>query len=204
MIQLMKKALMIGLLLGTICFAQKGGAASTAANSADASGTQAASSGTSIRTPLVVGGFLGFGSGTGVGAERGLGLYQVEPIIGLWYPHLGFLRVGYGFYDYSSKTEDTKYEVEHTDLDIKLGVHLLGEVYVTGMYSRVSELSDIGDVAWNEWGVGGGSMLLFFSKTMLYAEVCYRWVLKHYDPFQDKSIKGGRVQMNIGFAAYVY
>lgn len=197
MIQLTKKVFLMCLLLGALAFAQNGASASAAS-------APAAPAGASVRTPLVLGGFLGFGSGTGVGAERGLGLYQVEPVIGLWYPRLGFLRVGYGFYDYNSKTDDGKYEVEHSDLDIKLGIHLQGEVYVTGMYSRVSELSDIGDVAWNEWGAGIGSNLLMFSKTMVFAEVCYRWVLKHYDPFQEKSIKGGRIQMNIGFAAYVY
>ncbi|WP_109734127.1 hypothetical protein [Fibrobacter sp. UWR1] len=189
---------MICLLLGAIAFAQTGAATMAAGNG------NAAPASTGIRTPLVLGGFLGFGSGTGVGAERGLGLYQVEPILGLWYPRLGFLRVGYGFYDYNSRTEDTKYEVEHSDLDIKLGVHLLGELYVTGTYSRVNELSDVGDIAWNEWGLGGGSLLNLFSKTLLFAEVGYHWVLKHYDPFQKKSIKGGRIQMNIGFAAYVY
>ena len=50
-----------------------------------------------IRTPLFLGGALGFGSGTGVGASQGLGLRQIEPMIGVWYPGLGFLRVGYGF-----------------------------------------------------------------------------------------------------------
>ena len=44
-----------------------------------------------IRTPLILGGALGFGSGTGVGTERGIGLYQIEPMIGIWYPGLGVL-----------------------------------------------------------------------------------------------------------------
>ena len=43
-----------------------------------------------IRTPLFLGGALGFGSGTGVGASQGLGLRQIEPMIGVWYPGLGF------------------------------------------------------------------------------------------------------------------
>lgn len=194
---LVKRIFLVCLFLGSLCFAQDGAAAAGAS-------APAAGSGTSVRTPLVLGGVLGFGSGTGVGGDRGLGLYQVDPIIGLWYPHLGFLRVGYGFYDFTSRDENARYKVEHSNFDVELGIHLLGEIYLTGSYSRVGELSDMGDVAWNEWGVGGGSMLNLFSKTILFAEVGYRWVLTHYDPFQDKSIHGGRIQMNIGFVAYVY
>ena len=73
-----------------------------------------------------------------------------------------------------------------------------------GSYSRVKELSDLGDVAWNEWGASFGSLLYIFSKTLLFAEVGYRWVLSHYDPFLEKKVHGGRLQMNIGFAAYVF
>ena len=42
----------------------------------------------SIHVPIFLGGALGFGSGTGVGKERGLGLRQIEPMIGFWYPGL--------------------------------------------------------------------------------------------------------------------
>lgn len=163
-----------------------------------------APAGTPVRTPVILGGILGFGSGTGVGADRGLGLYQIEPVIGLWYPRLGFFRVGCGFYSYYAEDDDAKYDVEHSDLDMELGVHLLGEIYVVGGYSRVKELSDVGDVAWNEWGVGAGTVLNIFSKSMLFAEVWYRRVLDHYDPFLDKNIHGSRIQLNLGFSVYVY
>lgn len=160
---------------------------------------------TGLRTPLFLGGVLCFGSGAGVGMERGLGLRQVEPMIGAWIPSLGFLRFGYGFFDFRESAEnEDDYEVEHSDFDIEFGLHLLGEVYVVGSYSRVKELSDIGDVAWNEWGAGFGSVLNIFSKTSLFADISYHWVLSHYDPFVDKKVSGSRLQFNIGFAVYVY
>lgn len=126
-------------------------------------------------------------------------------MIGVWFPGMGFLRVGYGFFDFEEdddKNED--YKVEHSDFDIELGVHLLGQLYLMGNYSRVKELSDLGDVAWNEWGAGFGSMLNLFARAMFFAEVSYRWVLEHYDPFVDKKVSGSRLQFNLGFATYVF
>ena len=178
-----------------------GGAFAQSAGSTGASGSQA---GSGVRLPFIVGAALGFGSGTGVGTDRGLGLRQIEPMIGAWYPGIGFLRVGYGFFDYSAEAEEGQdTEVEHSDFDIELGVHIMSELYVVGNYSRAKELSDEGDVAWNEWGLGFGSLLNIFSRTMLFAEVSYRWVLEHYDPFQDKKVSGSRIQLNLGFSAYL-
>jgi hypothetical protein len=158
-----------------------------------------------IHVPFFVGGALGFGSGTGVGKERGLGLRQIEPMIGLWYPGLGLLRAGYGFFDYSEKPDDGKEtDIEHSDFDIEIGVHLLGQLYLMGGYSRSKELSDLGDVAWNEWAIGCGSILSLFGKAMLFAEITYRWVSDHYDPFLNESVEGTRLQFNIGFATYLY
>lgn len=158
-----------------------------------------------IRTPFFAGGALGFGSGTGVGSDRGIGLRQIEPMLGIWYPGLGVFRVGYGMYGYNEDAaDDEDYDVDHSEFDIELGLHLLGEFYLMGNYSRVKELSDLGDVAWNEWGAGFGSILFIFSKTMMFAEIGYRWVLTHYDPFLDKKVHGGRLQMNVGFAVYVF
>lgn len=158
-----------------------------------------------IRTPLIVGGALGFGSGTGVGSERGVGLRQIEPMVGVWYPGLGVFRVGYGLFSYCEESDDEKdYDIDHSEWDFELGAHIFGNAYVMGSYSRVKELSDLGDVAWNEWGASFGSLLYIFSKTLLFAEVGYRWVLSHYDPFLEKKVHGGRLQMNVGFAAYVF
>lgn len=168
-------------------------------------GASTGASTTGIHYPFFVGGALGFGSGTGVGADRGIGLRQIEPMLGIWYPGLGYFRVGYGFFDYEEDADDGEdYEVEHSDFDLELGVHVFNILYVTGSYSRVKELSDLGDVAWNEWGAGFGSLLNIFAKSMLFAEISYRWVLDHYDPFLDKKVSGSRLQFNIGFAAYVY
>ncbi|MBR4559661.1 MAG: hypothetical protein IKO21_08870 [Fibrobacter sp.] len=158
-----------------------------------------------VRVPLIVGGALGFGSGTGVGSDRGIGLRQIEPMIGVWYPGMAFFRVGYGMYGYEEDFEDGKdYEVDHSELDFELGAHLFGLLYLMGSYSRVKELSDLGDVAWNEWGAGFGSILFVFAKAMLFTEVGYRWVLTHYDPFLDKKVHGGRLQLNIGFTSFVF
>lgn len=188
------------LLCGGLVFGQ--GTTSPAAMSGAEGG---ASSPTALRAPLFLGAALGFGSGTGVGTDRGLGLRQIEPMIGLWYPGMGFARIGYGFFDYNESSENKEnYEVEHSDFDVEVGIHLFGLLYAMGTYSRVKELSDLGDVAWNEWGAGFGTVLSFFAKSLLFAEVEYRWVLDHYDPFQDKSVDGSRLQFNIGFVAYVF
>ena len=157
-----------------------------------------------IRTPLILGGALGFGSGTGVGSDRGIGLYQIEPMIGAWYPGIGFLRVGYGFFEYQEEADHEKYEIDHSMFDVELGLHAMSVFYLLGSYSRAKELSDLGDIAWNEWGAGFGSLINIFATTMLFAEVSYRWVLEHYDPFMGKEVKGSRLQLNLGFAAYVF
>ena len=173
--------------------------------SALAQGAPEASQTTGIHYPLFLGGAVELGACTGVGTERGLGIRELEPMLGIWYPSVGFFRVGYGFYDYDESPEKgDSYKVEHSDLDIELGIHLLGEIYVTGVFSKVKELSDLGDVAFHEWGLGVGSLLNIFSKTMLFAEIGYRFVLEHYDPFLEKDVSGSRWQFNLGFAAYVY
>lgn len=175
------------------------------ATSAAAAPANPAAGSMSFLTPFFLGGALGFGSGTGVGTERGLGLRQIEPMIGLWYPGLGFLRVGYGFFDFEEDAEKGEdYKVEHSDFDVEVGLHLLGLFYVVGNYSRARDLSDMGDVSWNEWGVGFGSIINIFAKTMLFADVSYRWVLEHYDPFLDKDVSGSRIQLNLGFAAMIF
>jgi len=193
-----KVNVLFAVLLG-IFLACGGAFAQTSSGTPDASGT------VGIRTPLFIGGALGFGSGTGVGTSKGLGLRQIEPMIGVWYPGVGFLRAGYGFFDYDEEdSSGDDYKIEHSDFDIEVGGHLFGILYLMGSYSRAKELSDLGDVAWNEWGLGFGSVISMFSKTMLFSEVSYRWVRDHYDPFMDKNVSGSRLQFNIGFAAYLY
>lgn len=196
------KVLMVAL---AFCLGSSFAQASADATSAAAAPADPAAGSMSFLTPFFLGGALGFGSGTGVGTERGLGLRQIEPMIGLWYPGLGFLRVGYGFFDFEEDAEKGEdYKVEHSDFDVEVGLHLLGLFYVVGNYSRARDLSDMGDVSWNEWGVGFGSIINIFAKTMLFADVSYRWVLEHYDPFLDKDVSGSRIQLNLGFAAMIF
>lgn len=203
----MKKILAIVLFGISLALAQAAGSvpASGASGASSAGAGDVGNGTTGIRTPFFLGGALGFGSGTGVGSERGLGLRQIEPMIGVWFPGIGYLRVGYGFFDYQEDDDgEDKYEVEHSDFDVELGLHFMGFLYAKGSYSRVKELSDLGDVAWNEWGAGFGSVINIFAKSMLFAEVEYRWVLEHYDPFLEKDVNGSRLQMNIGFVVYVF
>ncbi|MCF0216162.1 MAG: hypothetical protein HUK21_06780 [Fibrobacteraceae bacterium] len=169
------------------------------------SGAMSVPATTGIHTPFFIGGALEFGSGTGVDSDRGIGFREIEPMAGIWYPGVGFLRVGYGFYDYDEeKDEEKNIKVEHSDMDIELGIHLFGMAYILGTFSRSKDLSDLGDVAWNEWGAGFGTMLNIFSKTILFAEMSYKWVLDHYDPFLEKKISGTRIQFNLGFSVYVW
>lgn len=191
----MKLFLSLLFLLSALAFSQEGSALSAS--------TGGFFSG--LHTPFIVGGALGFGSGTGVGNDRGIGLRQIEPLIGIWYPGLGYFRVGYGLYGYSGKADnEDSYDVDHSEMDFELGLQIFGDVYVMGNFSRVKELCDLGDIAWNEWGTGVGTLFSIFSRTMLFAEIGYRWVLNHYDPFMKKKVDGGRIQLNVGFAAYVY
>lgn len=212
----MKRFLAVILFGAAIVFAQTAGRASTPGYAGGVSGGAAASESpygetvtsapaVGIRTPFFLGAALGFGSGTGVGSERGLGLRQIEPMFGFWFPRLGFVRFGYGFFDYQEEAEDKdRYKIEHSNFDVDLGLHIFGDLYLMGNYSRAKELSDLGDVAWNEWSAGFGTLLNLFSKTLLFAELQHRWVLEHYDPFLEKTVSGTRLQLNIGFAVYVY
>jgi len=164
-----------------------------------------AGSGLNTRLPLFLGGSFGLGSGAGVGDGHGVGVCQIKPTLGAWMPGLAFARLGYGFSSYEERDgENKKTEVETSDFSIDLGVHLLSEFYVMGSYSRVSALSENGDIAWNEWGVGFGTFWIVFTRTFLTLDIGYRWVREHYDPFIDKDVSGGRLQMNLGFAVFVY
>jgi hypothetical protein len=204
----MKKILLGAVCALMFCFgtvaAQTNSSGASAASASSGAASQASQT-TGIHTPLFLGSALGFGTGTGVGSERGVGLRQIEPMFGIWFPHVAFFRAGYGFFDFDGEGEDgSETEIEHYNLDVELGVHVFGDLYVVGNFSRAKELSDVGDVSWNEWGAGFGTIFSIFSKTMLFADVGYRWVLDHYDPFLNKNVSGSRLQMNLGFITYIY
>lgn len=184
-------------------FAQLNSGGATAFN--PLSSTVPAGAGTNMRWPLILGGSFGLGAGAGVGDGHGVGICQIKPMIGAWMPGLAFVRLGYGFSSYEEKDDDGyKSEVESSDFSVDLGVHLLSEFFVKGSYSRVSALSEKGDVAWNEWSAGFGTFWIVFSRTFLTLDIGYHWVLEHYDPFIDKDVSGGRWQMNLGFSVFVY
>lgn len=192
------------LLSVTASFAQRVPAANTPTIS-NPLGQSSAGTGPSMQWPLFLGGSLGFGSGAGVGDGHGVGVCQIKPMIGAWMPGLAFVRLGYGFSSYEEKdSDDNKNEVKTSDFSVDIGAHLLSEFYLTGSYSRVSALSENGDIAWNEWSAGFGTFWVVFSRTFLTLDIGYHWVLEHYDPFLDKDVSGGRWQMNLGFSVFVY
>lgn len=157
-----------------------------------------------MRFPVILGGSFGIGSGAGVGDGSSVGLCNVRPILGAWIPGIAFLRLGYGFSSYEERDAESKNEVETSNFSVDVGAHLFSEFYVMTSYSRVNALSANGDIAWNEWSVGFGTFWIVFSRTLLTLDIGYHWVRKHYDPFIDKDVSGGRMQMNIGFAIFVY
>ena len=190
---------------GTASFAQGLSNGSSSAVSNPLASAAPAGNGMGMRMPLFLGGSFGLGSGAGVGDGHDVGICQIRPMIGAWLPGVAFVRLGYGFSSYEERdNEDRKNDVETSNFSVDLGAHLLSEFYVMGSYSRVSALSENGDIAWNEWSVGFGTFWIVFSRTFLTLDIGYHWVRKHYDPFIDKSVKGGRFQMNLGFAVFVY
>ena len=200
-------ALVVALVLvgGTVSFAQGVSKGSSSVISNPLGSTAPAGNGMAMRMPLFLGGSFGLGSGAGVGDGHDVGICQIRPMLGAWLPGVAFLRLGYGFSSYEERdNEDRKNDIETSNFSVDLGAHLFSEFYVMGSYSRVSALSENGDIAWNEWSVGFGTFWIVFSRTFLTLDIGYHWVRKHYDPFIDKNVKGGRFQMNLGFAVFVY
>lgn len=158
-----------------------------------------------MQLPLFVGGSFGIGSGAGVGDGSDVGLCQIRPTIGAWFPGIAFLRLGYGFSSYQEvDDDDNKNKVKTSNFSVEAGMHLLSEFYIAGSYTRANALSEKGDISWNEWSAGVGTFWAVFSRTVLTFDIGYHWVLEHYDPFIDKKVSGGRFQMNLGFIVYVY
>jgi len=200
-------ALVVALVLvgGTVSFAQGVSKGSSSVISNPLGSAAPAGNGMAMRMPLFLGGSFGLGSGAGVGDGHDVGICQIRPMLGAWLPGVAFLRLGYGFSSYEERdNEDRKNDIETSNFSVDLGTHLFSEFYVMGSYSRVSALSENGDIAWNEWSVGFGTFWIVFSRTFLTLDIGYHWVRKHYDPFIDKNVKGGRFQMNLGFAVFVY
>jgi len=169
----------------------------------DAATTSANTTGNKM--PFVLGGVLETGSGVLANGDHGIGLIRVTPMIGAWINGLGYLRLGYGFNNYvQDPDEGEKREIEQRDFSAQLGISLGFGPYLQGSYTRTKNLSDAGDVAWNEYGLGLGSFFQLGIKSALVFEIEYRFISEHYDPFEKETISGTRLQMNIGFVVYVY
>lgn len=157
------------------------------------------------KLPIIVGGTIETGTGVMADDEQGTGIVRITPQIGAWIMGLGYFRVGYGLYNFTvHPDEDEKETVRHRDISLQLGIALGTGPYLEGSYTRAKNLCDLGDVAWNEWGVGLGTMFNIGASSALVMELEYRWVLSHYDPLQEEKINGSRLQLNLGFVVYVY
>lgn len=156
------------------------------------------------KLPFVVGGTIETGTGVMADDEEGTGIVRITPQVGAWIMGLGYFKVGYGLYNFTIHPDDAEKEtVRHRDISFQLGV-ALGGPYLEGSYTRAKNLSDIGDVAWNEWGVGIGTMFNIGASSALVMELEHRWVISHYDPLIEEKVNGSRLQLNIGFVVYVY
>lgn len=155
--------------------------------------------------PFVVGGTVDVGTGVMNDDENGAGIVRITPFVGAWLQGLGYLRVGYGLYDFESNPDGgEKVSVEHRDFSVMLGVTVFSGPYIQGSYTRAKNLSKIGDVSWNEFGVGLGTNFILSASAALVTEIEYRWVLSHYDPILEETVSGSRLQLHFGFVVYVY
>lgn len=157
------------------------------------------------KLPIIVGGTIETGTGVMADDEEGTGIVRITPQVGAWIMGLGYFRVGYGLYNFTVHPDDAEREtVKHRDISVQLGIALGTGPYLEGSYTRAKNLSDIGDVAWNEWGVGLGTMFNIGASSALIMELEHRWVISHYDPIIEEKVNGSRLQLNFGFVVYVY
>lgn len=194
----MNKNLVISL-LWLSCFAFSQGATQTPESLASVASPAA------NKVPIIVGGLLETGSGLMADGTDGIGLVRITPIVGVWLNGLGYFRLGYGLYNYSQEPDDgEKISVKHRDFSAQLGLSLGLGPYLQASYTRAKNLSDLGDVAWNEYALGLGTLFQIGVKSAFVTEVEYRWVLSHYNPFAQETVSGSRLQINLGFVVYVY
>lgn len=159
------------------------------------------------KLPFVIGGVAETAYGTLDDGTDGAGLNRMTPFVGAWINGIGYCRIGYGFYNYfRTPSEGDRLSVRGRTLNGTLGVSLggPGRPYLIGSFSRARKLSNIGDVTWNEWGIGGGTTFQILPTSAIVAELEYRWIRPHYDPVESERIKGTRLQFNLGFVIYVY
>ena len=159
------------------------------------------------KLPLVVGGVAETGYGILNDGTDGAGLNRMTPFIGAWINGIGYCRLGYGMYNYSRTDADGEHlSVRSRAFSATLGASLggPGKPYLIGSFTRSKQLANVGDVTWNEWGVGGGATFQIVSTAAIVTELEYRWIRSHYDPVKELRVSGTRLQFNVGFVVYVY
>lgn len=157
--------------------------------------------------PFVVGGVVETGAGLLNEGRSGTGLVRITPFAGVWVQSIGYVRIGYGLWDYSD-ADSTGHgvQVEQRDLSLQAGLALGGpeRPYVAITYVRSRNLSNLGDSDWNEWGLGIGNRFQVSPFAAFVTEVEYRWIGDHYDRVRALDVSGTRLQLNAGLAVYVY
>ena len=63
--------------------------------------------------PVVLGGTLDLGTGVMNDDEASSGIVRITPFVGAWIQGLGYLRVGYGMYDFTSKADNSEKQGEY-------------------------------------------------------------------------------------------
>lgn len=159
------------------------------------------------KLPFIVGGVVETAHGVLDDGTDGTGFNRMTPFVGAWVRGIGYFRIGYGLYNYS-RTDDLgeHLSVRSRALNGTLGVSLGSpeRPYLIGSFTRAKILSNVGDVTWNEWGVGGGATFQLLPTAAFVTELEYRWVLSHYNPVESERVRGSRLQFNFGFIIYVY
>ena len=157
--------------------------------------------------PLVAGATLETGSGLLAQGRQGNGMVRLTPFLGAWLQGLGYVRIGYSPWDYK-QTDSTglKTTVRQRDISVQAGVSLGGadRPYVALTYVRARSLGSTGDSEWNEWGAGLGHRFTLSPYAAIVTEAEYRVISEHYDRARDLDVSGSRLQLNLGFAVYVY
>ncbi len=157
--------------------------------------------------PLIAGAQLETGVGSLPGGKTGAGIVRICPYIGAWLMGLGYVKIGGTYYE-SSSTDSNDVETgwKERDLMAQLGLSLggPGRPYIIGSYTAASQLSDLGDADWNEWGLGLGSSFPLGPMCGLTMEAEYRWIEDHYEAVRDRQVSGTRIQLNLGFFVYFY
>jgi hypothetical protein len=157
--------------------------------------------------PLVVGGVVETGTGLLNQGRSGTGIVRITPFVGAWVQSIGYVRIGYGLWDYSdTDSTGSGTSIEQRDLSLQAGFALGGpeRPYIALTYVRARTLSNLGDTEWNEWGAGIGNRFQISPFAAFITEVEYRVIAEHYDRLRELDVSGTRLQLNAGLAVYVY